>query len=234
MPETSKAAIRQRLRVARSSLRGSITLDKSKRMTENLLNANLLPASPCLETPCLIAGYWPVRGEIDCRPLLQTLDDRGFSCLLPVIEKPHSPLIFRPWKPGNPMEQGIFAIPIPPPSLPARIPDIVLVPLLGFDRQGMRLGYGGGYYDRTLARLRSERSDIRAIGIAYAVQEVASLPAKKHDQPLDAVVTEKEVLYIRPNLKGPNKKGPNLEGPNLKGPNLEGKTAYPRSSTDPL
>jgi 5-formyltetrahydrofolate cyclo-ligase len=109
---------------------------------------------------------------------------------LPVVERRGAPLVFRRWRPDMALKPGAYGIPAPPEDAPTLTPDIVLVPLVAFDRFGHRLGYGGGYYDRTLARLRAERP-VQAIGCAHAAQEVARIPAMATDARLDWLLTER-------------------------------------------
>jgi len=145
------------------------------------------------DRPGIVAGYWPMRTELDCRPLLHALSHARRVVALPVVLAPATPLGFRRWQPGDALVPGGFGTLVPSPQAAEVEPDILLVPLLAFDRQGRRLGYGGGFYDRTLAALRARRS-IVALGVAYAVQEMPDLPSDALDQPLDAVVTEQGVI----------------------------------------
>lgn len=137
-----------------------------------------------------VSGYWPVRAEIDPRPLLGALHEAGHLCGLPVIVRPGAPLIFRRWLPGMTLVEGRFGIPVPEPEAEAVTPDVALVPLLAFDGEGRRLGYGGGYYDRTLAGLRRAGRGLLAIGVAYAAQSCDHVPTHEGDERLDWVVTE--------------------------------------------
>jgi len=137
-----------------------------------------------------IAGYWPITREADVKPLLNALQQKACICLLPNVIAKDTALVFRHWLPGDDLAPSDLGIPEPSTNKPEGIPDILLVPLLAFDRQGYRLGYGGGYYDRTLLDLRASRK-ITAIGIAYAGQEVDSVPHESFDQRLDWVLTEK-------------------------------------------
>ncbi len=139
----------------------------------------------------IIAGYAAVRGEADPFPLMAALNGQGHPLCLPAVAG--DDLVFRAWKPGDPLVVGRFSIPEPHAHAKERRPDLVLVPLIAFDRHGYRLGYGGGYYDRYLSRHRAKRT-IRAIGIAYAGQRVDDLPHEDTDQRLDAVVTEEGVI----------------------------------------
>ncbi|HUF44987.1 MAG TPA: 5-formyltetrahydrofolate cyclo-ligase, partial [Aestuariivirgaceae bacterium] len=108
---------------------------------------------------------------------------------LPVVVARGQPLVFRAWAPGNPTVAGIWSIPVPLESAPELEPDVLIVPMLAFDGEGYRLGYGGGFYDRTLARLRAIKPVV-AVGAAFAGQEVAQVPRGPHDEPLDWIVTE--------------------------------------------
>ncbi|RVT96423.1 5-formyltetrahydrofolate cyclo-ligase [Rhodovarius crocodyli] len=132
-----------------------------------------------------VGGFWPMGEEIDIRPLMQALHARGCTILLPRTTPRGQPLEFREWHPGAVMEAGRFGTHFPAHGA-AGEPDWFLVPLLAFDARGYRLGYGGGYYDRTLARA----GHARRIGVAYAGQQVESVPVGAHDMPLHAVATE--------------------------------------------
>lgn len=140
-----------------------------------------------------VAGYWPIRGEADVMPALSALYSKGHSVCLPVIEATDKPLFFRRWRPGDVVEMGRYGIAVPLAGAPVLKPDVLLVPVVAFDRSGNRLGYGAGYYDRTLSALRSERP-VSAFGVAYALQEVSAIPRHDWDQRLDAVVSENEVI----------------------------------------
>ena len=141
----------------------------------------------------VVAGYWPVGSELDCRPLLHQLRNAGWRCALPVVTAPALPLTFRLWRPDDGLVAGHYGIPEPPPSAAPCRPAVVLVPLVAFDRAGHRLGQGAGHYDRTLAALRAS-GPVLAIGLAFAVQEEPALPVEPHDQPLDWIVTEAGAL----------------------------------------
>lgn len=136
----------------------------------------------------MVAGYLPVRSELDPRPAMLALSGLGYRLCVPVVEAPRLPLGFRTWAPGAVTERGAFGIEVPVEGAPAE-PDLILVPMLAFDARGHRLGYGGGFYDRTVAWLRQVKP-IVAVGIAYAAQEVAAVPRGRYDQPLDWIVTE--------------------------------------------
>ena len=141
----------------------------------------------------VVSFYWPMGDEADPRALAQALAARGASLVLPVLKAKREPLIFRRWQQGEPLYAHAFGMQEPGERAAQLVPDVLLVPLLAFDARGHRLGYGGGFYDRTLAAL----SEKRAIGIAYAGQEVAELPTHERDHPLDMVVTERGVRRFR-------------------------------------
>lgn len=136
-----------------------------------------------------VAGFWPMGPEIDIRPLLLALAERGHPIALPVTPKRGNPLTFRRWRPGEALARGPFGTQHPAAG-ETLTPDWLLVPLLAFDRAGRRLGYGAGYYDRTLAALPGAT----AIGCAYACQELPEVPAGPDDWPLHAIATEQGVI----------------------------------------
>ncbi|MDR3537795.1 MAG: 5-formyltetrahydrofolate cyclo-ligase [Acetobacteraceae bacterium] len=139
----------------------------------------------------VVAGFLPIGDEIDVRPLLQALHDRGHPLVLPVTPARGLPLCFRLWTPDAELIEERFGT--QRPIGPERVPDVLLVPMLAFDHHGHRLGYGAGYYDRTLAGL-PERF---ALGCAYAAQRVDAVPVGPYDIALDAVATETGVVHCR-------------------------------------
>jgi len=144
-----------------------------------------------------VAGYLPFRGELDVRPAMQALADKGHILCLPVIEEADKPLYFRRWRLDEALEDGRYGIAVPPAGALVFRPDVVIVPLVAFDRKGRRLGYGAGYYDRTIDRLRQLEPSVLVIGVAYSQQEVEALPVGRHDQAMDVIVTEKETLRVK-------------------------------------
>ena len=136
----------------------------------------------------VLSGYWPMRGEADPRPAMAA--HTGPVCL-PVVTGPARPLLFRAY--DGRLEPGGFGTSHPPADSAELVPQVLIVPLAGFDRQGNRLGYGGGFYDRTLQKLRAAGPAI-AIGLAYAVQEIRAIPAEPTDQPLDMIVTDQDLI----------------------------------------
>lgn len=135
----------------------------------------------------VLAGYWPIRGEPDLRPLLTELHATGVRVALPVVESRAAPLVFRRWKPEMRMLRGHWNIPVPPPEAEVLVPDIALAPCLGWDEGCYRLGWGGGYYDRTLAALSPRPV---TIGVALAAARLTTIYPQPHDVPLDMIVTE--------------------------------------------
>jgi 5-formyltetrahydrofolate cyclo-ligase len=141
----------------------------------------------------VVSGYWPLADELDPRPAMSRLAALGHPLALPRVQGRGCPLAFHAWRPGDPLHAGPFGVMEPAPAAPLRRPGVLLVPLLVFDRQGRRLGYGAGYYDLVLGELRASSPRPLAIGLAFAAQEVDEVPAGPHDQLLDAVVTERAV-----------------------------------------
>ncbi|MGQ0486640.1 MAG: 5-formyltetrahydrofolate cyclo-ligase [Hyphomicrobiales bacterium] len=137
-----------------------------------------------------ISGFFPYKSEISLLPLLGLLHGEGWVTAMPVVIGEGLPLVFRAWAPGDPTMPGIWDIAAPLETAAEVSPDVLLVPMLAFDRRGYRLGYGGGFYDRTLGKLRALKR-IMAIGVAYAAQEMAEVPHGEFDQPLDWIMTEK-------------------------------------------
>ncbi|XDZ66231.1 5-formyltetrahydrofolate cyclo-ligase [Alphaproteobacteria bacterium LSUCC0684] len=137
----------------------------------------------------IVAGYWPIRTELDPRPLMQKLAMAGLVTSLPATPEPGKPLNFHLWREGDPVIDGLYGTSEPGPDSPQCAPDILLVPMLAFDDDCFRLGYGGGFYDRSLAVLRQHKQEVRAVGIAFASQRVQHVPRGEHDARLDAVLT---------------------------------------------
>jgi 5-formyltetrahydrofolate cyclo-ligase len=141
------------------------------------------------------SAFHAFRDEPDTLPLLTALAAEGFATALPVVVGRGSPLVFRSWRPGDPTRPGAMAIAEPLEGAPVIEPDLLFVPLACFDRRGHRIGYGAGFYDRTLAGLRASKP-VHAVGVAYGVCEVAAVPYEAHDQSLDALVTDQETILI--------------------------------------
>ena len=143
----------------------------------------------------IVAGYSPIRSECDPVPLMRSLAGKGAQLALPVIDGKDKPLSFSEWRQGGHLVAGPFGILQPRTDAVSVDPDIILVPLAAFDRNLRRIGYGAGYYDRTLAALRQQRRVVVAVGIAFAAQEVTEIPLDEHDEGLDLVLTEHETIF---------------------------------------
>jgi 5-formyltetrahydrofolate cyclo-ligase len=185
----AKRALRARMRAARETI-GSA---ERQRTAEALAVAaptiaRLIPNGP-------IAGFWPVKGEIDPRLLMQALARLGAELALPVTARPT--LLFRRWQPGDRLVPAAFGLLEPEASAPKLLPATLLVPLLAFDRQGGRLGYGAGHYDTLIPHLRA-LCHLTTIGLAFAGQEVAEVPCEPHDQRLDYILTVSAFITCQP------------------------------------
>ena len=144
----------------------------------------------------VVSGFMPLNSEINPLPLMRKLAEAGAKLALPVVAGRGQPLIMRAWAFGEPLVAGVWGIKVPKDDAPAVDPDVLLVPLLAFDRRGDRIGYGAGYYDMTIAALRANKPVV-AIGIAFAAQEVDVVPTTPRDARLDLVLTEREVIDFR-------------------------------------
>jgi len=144
----------------------------------------------------IVSGFSPLKTEINPLPLMRRLAAAGARLALPVVAGRGKPLIMRSYTFGQALNEGVWGIREPKDDAPEVDPDILIVPLAAFDRRGNRIGYGAGYYDMTINRLRSVKSVV-AIGIAYAAQEVSEVPTTSRDAPLDLVLTERDVIDFR-------------------------------------
>ena len=180
----SRAALRREKLAARMALDETTHAGFSARIEAHL--ATLLAPLP----PRTLAFCAPVRGEFDARPLASRLLQRGWQAAMPIVVDTDAPMRFRRWTPASTMGVDRYDIPIPLDG-PDLVPDVVLLPLLAFDAQGFRLGYGGGYFDRTLAALVPRPL---AIGIGYELGRVADIRPQTHDIPVAAIVTEAGIL----------------------------------------
>jgi 5-formyltetrahydrofolate cyclo-ligase len=171
--------------------RQAIPQDERRRLQPLILDlvAQHFPAL----SDALLGFYWPIRGEIGPHPLVRHLVERGARAALPVVIEKGQPLEFWAWRPGTPLRRGVWDIPIPAERQVVR-PTALLVPLVGFDRRGYRLGYGGGYYDRTLAALDPRPL---TIGIGYEIGRLETIHPQPHDIPMDAIVTEAGLVRTR-------------------------------------
>ncbi len=135
----------------------------------------------------MVSLYWPFRGEPDMRPWMASVIARGGAVALPIVVEKAKPLIFRAYRPGDRLEKGVWNIPVPAEGDPV-LPDVVIAPLVGVDPQNYRLGYGGGFFDRTLAAMPRKPM---VIGIGYEMQRIPTIYPQAHDIPMDRIVTEK-------------------------------------------
>lgn len=180
--DAHKAELRARLKAVRA--REAAQMPKAGAALANRFPEALLP-----EAGQVMSAYAPFGDEIEPGGVMARARARGAQLALPVVVAKGEPLVFRAWDFGAPLEPGVWDIPAPPPSAPELEPDVLLVPLLGFDQFGGRLGYGGGFYDRTLRGLRAKKPVV-AIGVAYEAQRLFEVPTGPQDEPLDWIVTE--------------------------------------------
>lgn len=180
-----RKAERARLIDARLAIAG-----KARRQLDTRIAEHLASAIGDVEG-LTVSAYWPFRGEPNLRPFLKRVDARGGRCALPVVIAQRTPLVFRAWSPGDPLARGVWNIPVPREGAPLVVPDVVIAPVIGFDRACYRLGYGGGFYDRTLAALPKRP---RVFGVGYALAAIPTIDPQWHDIPMDAVVTEDGVV----------------------------------------
>jgi len=181
----------ERLRLIEARLRVPVQerQDASARIVERL--EQYCGEQDLLRSRAIVSGYWPLRGEPDLRPWLGRMHDAGHVTVLPVVVEKGAPLSFRRWYPGVPMEKGFWNIPVPVDT-ETFTPQVLLAPVVGFDAQCYRLGYGGGYFDRTLALLRSLQFRFHSIGIGYAGTELDTIHPLPHDIALDGIVTDSQ------------------------------------------
>lgn len=186
MSAASKHLAREAAKRRRDAAHAALAASAPALIARHFLSAVPLPPESS------IAGYAAIGSEADPAELLRQLDAAGHVCSLPAVETRQAPLVFRRWRPGERLVPGDHGTRAPAPGAPLCHPGILLVPLLAFDGAGRRLGYGGGYYDRTLAALRASGSAVLAVGVAFSAQEAQDLPEDDFDQRLDWIVTEKE------------------------------------------
>lgn len=187
--ERSKAELRTAALAKRDALSDKQRATAAKAVGKRGLPMEIAPGT-------IVSGYSPIRGEIDPVPLMRKLAAEGARLALPAIVARGKSLAFRAWSPDDRLMLGPLGILEPSPAAAEVVPDIMMVPLAAFDRLGHRIGYGGGYYDHTLAHLRKARA-ITAIGLAFAAQEIEAVPALSHDVALDYVLTETRVFDFR-------------------------------------
>lgn len=175
------------LRSAMLAWRGTLGEDDRRVAADGLL-ATLRREKP-FEERSVVSGFWPIKDEIDIRPLMIALHNAGCQLALPVVQGRGRPLLFRAWRPGDPLEQGVFGTLQPSARRETLEPGALIVPMLACDEEGWRLGYGGGFYDRTLLGLRARRP-VTAVGVGFDAQRVDCVPHGPDDQRLDWLLTD--------------------------------------------
>lgn len=180
-----------RLALRRAGIAARLSLPEAERQQASARILDQLAVILATHPPGLIGFCWPIRAEVDCRPLIARLIDTGWHAAMPVVVAPAAPMQFRTWTPAVPMTVDPHGIPVPAAAACA-VPDVLLLPLVAFDAAGFRLGYGGGYFDRTLAACDPRPV---TIGVGFAAAAVATIHPEPHDIPLDAIVTESNVHY---------------------------------------
>lgn len=188
-PPVLKEQLRQEALARRDGLDKGFREEAARVIAARVLGlSDLRDATP-------VGGYWPIRSEVDSRPLMKALLERGQDVALSQILHPH--LSWRLWRPGDVLVKGGFGVREPGPDAPEVFPKSLIVPLVAFDRRGGRIGYGKGHFDRAIAALE-EQHPVLTVGLAYAVQEVEEVPVEPHDRLLDIIVTETELIRTQP------------------------------------
>jgi len=189
MSDVAKADLRAAQLAARAAVAGSKAAAAAQSLAARGLPFAVAPGS-------VVAGYRPIRGEIDPSQLMAKLHQEGAELALPCVVAKEAALVFRAYAPEHALVTGRYGIAEPAPERGALTPDVILVPLVAFDGSGQRLGYGAGFYDRTLAGLRRSKAVI-AVGLAFSMQRIAHVPATSHDVALDYVLTEDSGFNFR-------------------------------------
>jgi 5-formyltetrahydrofolate cyclo-ligase len=189
-PAETTTGQKERLRNEALARRDALSAAERKAAAETIA-ARKFPIA--LPPGAIVSGFMPMKSEINPLPLLKRLAAEGAKLALPVVAGRGKPLIMRAWEFGAPLDAGVWGISQPKADAPEVDPDILIVPLACFDRSGHRIGYGAGYYDMTLNRLRGLKP-VTAIGIGFATQEIPRVPATERDARLDFVLTEREVI----------------------------------------
>ena len=187
--EDSKAALRREAMARRDALPAETRSTAAEAIASRPFPLPIKPGT-------IVSGFMPLKSEINPLPLMRKLAEQGARLALPMIAGRGKPLIMRTWEFGAPLDRGQWDIREPKSEAAAVEPDVLLVPLLAFDRAGHRVGYGAGYYDLTITQLRA-RKPIMTVGLAFAAQEVPAVPATPRDARLDLVLTECEVIDLR-------------------------------------
>ena len=177
------------LRLVQTAIRNAASIDADAVAQLMAEQATDIRDAFHLKDGAIVAGYWPIKTELDPRPLMTALRGIGLNTSLPATPTPGAPLIFHEWQDGDDVIAGMYGTSEPVSSAPVCYPELLLVPMLAFDDEGFRLGYGGGFYDRSLEELRAMGGAVYALGIAYDAQRVDEVPIGAHDAQLDGVLT---------------------------------------------
>lgn len=185
---SDKSSLRRAALELRQNLPDAVRVEAAERFTLLFLE-NIL-----LDPAHVVSAYWPLKNEIDVRPLMTVLHDMGHVCALPKIQSRGAALSFTRWTPGAALTETSFGTMETDGDVV--IPDVLIVPMLGFDTQGHRLGYGAGHFDRTFSAFRTAGRKFMSIGVAYEQQWLAAVPAEAHDVPMDIIVTDQKIYKI--------------------------------------
>jgi 5-formyltetrahydrofolate cyclo-ligase len=188
-PDDIKTIIRREAVARRDALPGTVRAQAAETIATR-------PFPIPVAHGAIVSGFSPLKSEINPLPLMRKLADAGAQLALPVVAGKGKPLIMRQWSFGDPFVAGVWGIREPAPEAPEVDPDILIVPMLAFDRRGHRIGYGAGYYDMTIGALRAKKPVV-AVGIAFASQEIDAVPNTPRDARLDLVLTERGVIDFR-------------------------------------
>ena len=186
--ESAKEALRRAGLARRNALPQELRASAARAIAERPF--------PSVVAGAIVSGFMPFKREINPIPLMQKLAETQVTLALPVVQGRGNPLLMRAFRFGDALASGVWGIREPQADAPEVKPDILLVPLIAFDRRGHRIGYGAGYYDLTITSLRAQKS-VLAVGLAFAAQEVAQVPSTARDARLDLVLTEREVIECR-------------------------------------
>ena len=191
----TKSYLRKRAKKLRAKAARSLDAEVTQSFFENFLKTWTEVSASYQGLEAILAGYYPMADELDVRPVMVALDCLGVLQCLPEVVGQDQPLLFRSWIPHEELVKGVYGTSHPQASEPVVRPDVVMLPMLAFDRRGARLGWGGGYYDRTLDLLR-KTGKVTTIGVAYGCQEVDELPTNDYDQPVDWIITEEQAIKV--------------------------------------
>jgi 5-formyltetrahydrofolate cyclo-ligase len=195
--DEAKRALAQNVRSVRTAAHRDHGRAAATEICDQLHRAR--DAGLAIERGSIVSAYWPMRDELDTRKLLTDIHEEGMRCALPVMLGKNAPLSFRRWQPADVIDEASFGVAEPSSDQPTLIPDVMLVPLLAVDGDGNRLGYGGGFYDRTLLQRRQGREGpVIAVGVAYDAQRVPVVPQDEGDARLDWLITEQGFTRFGP------------------------------------